>query len=233
MATVRDTIRGSLRLIGAIAYGETPSADEQSDGLSVLNEMLDSWATEGLTIYETVREEFTLTAGQSSRTLGDGGNFDTDRPVIIERAKVMVSGLERDIREINVDEWADITNKTQSGVPEVYFVAGSFPLQTLHFYPVPSASDTLVLYSKKPLSQLSNLSATLSLPPGYLQAIRFNLAVALAAEYGKSSPGEVVSIAAEAKANLKRMNHRPKFMVPDTGLPVPNRRFNILTGGYE
>ena len=36
--TIGELIKGSLRLIGAIASGETPSADEMKYSLSSLNE---------------------------------------------------------------------------------------------------------------------------------------------------------------------------------------------------
>lgn len=89
MATVRDLIKGSLRLLGAIAPGETPSADEQAEALLALNSMISSWSTESLTIYSRVRESFTLTPGQQMRTLGVGGSFNTSRPMEIEEAKLL------------------------------------------------------------------------------------------------------------------------------------------------
>ena len=41
MATVRDIIRRSMLLIGAIAVGETPTDEEAQDGLQTLNDMLE------------------------------------------------------------------------------------------------------------------------------------------------------------------------------------------------
>ena len=37
-----------MRLIGALASGETLPADEAADGLMILNQMLDSWLAERL-----------------------------------------------------------------------------------------------------------------------------------------------------------------------------------------
>lgn len=85
--TVRDVISGSLRLIGAIAAGETASASEASDALSSLNAMLSSWSTNGLMIYKYQREVFLLTAGKAKYTIGPLADFNTIRPITIQTAK--------------------------------------------------------------------------------------------------------------------------------------------------
>jgi hypothetical protein len=66
MSTVRDLIKGSLRLLGATATGETPSSEEQADALATLNALLDSWSLERLMITEKIREQFALVAGKQS-----------------------------------------------------------------------------------------------------------------------------------------------------------------------
>ncbi len=53
MATARSVIKSSLRLISAIAVGETPTAEEATDGLETLNDMLHSWALHGVELDHT------------------------------------------------------------------------------------------------------------------------------------------------------------------------------------
>lgn len=50
MAIAQDTITRALRLIGVIEAGETPSAEDATDALATLNEMLHGWAKEGVDI---------------------------------------------------------------------------------------------------------------------------------------------------------------------------------------
>ena len=45
METAGDIINGSLRLLGVLAEGETPSADTSQDALRAMNQMIDSWNT--------------------------------------------------------------------------------------------------------------------------------------------------------------------------------------------
>ena len=48
-----DQINGALRLIGMLAEGETPSAATSADSLTALNQMIDSWNTERLSVFST------------------------------------------------------------------------------------------------------------------------------------------------------------------------------------
>ena len=48
MTTARDLITQSLRTLGVLHSGETPSAEEANDGLTSLNQMLNSWLYDGI-----------------------------------------------------------------------------------------------------------------------------------------------------------------------------------------
>ena len=48
MTTAGDLINGSLRLLGVLAEGETPSAETSQDALVAMNQMVQSWNTERL-----------------------------------------------------------------------------------------------------------------------------------------------------------------------------------------
>jgi hypothetical protein len=168
MATVRDLVKGSLRLIGAIAVGETPSADEQADALASLNDMLDSWSLENLIVYAKVRETKVLTASDGSYTFGLTGDINTARPIRIENAGVIPSGdtQELPLEIITKDQWAAIQLKsTESTIPSVLYPEGTYPLETLNLWPVPSEAATLVLYSWNQLSTFASSNTDVELPP--------------------------------------------------------------------
>ena len=54
MATASDVVSGALRLIGAIAAGESASASEAADGLEALNQMMHGLAHEGVHLEHAV-----------------------------------------------------------------------------------------------------------------------------------------------------------------------------------
>ena len=70
-----DQINGALRLIGQLAEGETPSAATSDDALTALNQMLDSWSAERLSVFSTQDQMFTWPASTKSRTIGPTGDF--------------------------------------------------------------------------------------------------------------------------------------------------------------
>jgi len=51
--TAGDQINAALRLIGQLAEGETPSAETSQDALAALNQMIDSWSIERLSVFAT------------------------------------------------------------------------------------------------------------------------------------------------------------------------------------
>ena len=82
--TALNVIEGALRLIGAKAGGESVSGDDASDGLDVLDQMLDAWNADRLAIYTASTADYALVGGQQVYTLGPGGDFDTNRPARID-----------------------------------------------------------------------------------------------------------------------------------------------------
>lgn len=235
--TVRELIRKSMLLIGAISSGESLSADEASDGLSSLNDLLDSWSTDGLLIPAMVREEFTLVPAQASYTIGAGGNFNTSNPQIIEEARLLdVSGstpYELPLKIYNVQEYADLTQKTlTTSQPEALYFSRGTPLSTISLYTVPSVANKLVLYSRKALTNFTNINNDIELPAGYQRALRYNLALELAVEYGKAPSDYIMMTAQELKAQLMRVNLDPVYMKSDIqGIVQDSQKpFNIYRG---
>jgi hypothetical protein len=225
-ATASDVIRRSLRLIGAIAGGETPSSTEEADALQVLNAMLDSWNTESLAVYALRDETLTLT-GAASYTIGGGGDLDTTRPVRIESAFERYNDTDYPVKIASAAAWYALAVKTttSSNVSEWLYYEPAYPLGTLHLYPKP-ISGVLHLVTRVPFVAYS-ATDSLALPPGYQDAITYHLAIRLAPEYGRPVTPELAALARAAKDNIQRANFRVPLM--STGLQE-GRRANIWSG---
>ncbi len=218
MSNALDLISGSLRLIGAIATGEAPSTSEQSDGLSVLNQMIDSWSNDGFLIFKETTKTFSLTPGKSRYTLGPGGDFDNCYPMEIKDAtfKQSANDLDFPMTQYNLEQWNSISLKDQqSTIPNYFYFNRGAPLCELKIWPVPSESSTITLSMLNQLLKYDSLDDELCLPPGYERMLRFNLAIELAPEYGLEPSATVRSIATESKALIQRKNTKFPLMVPD------------------
>jgi len=237
--TGRDVLSASLRLIGVYASGESPTADEATDGLAALNRMLDSWSTQRLLIYYIPREVFTFTANKGSYTMGSGGDFNTTRPLKLENVELILNdvspSIERPIQIATKDEYAAIISKSlTSTIPLLVYSDENYPLPTLNFYPVPNTAYQVAIYSWKQLTNVATLDTALSFPPGYERALIYNLALEISPEYGKNPSEVVVQTAMEAKGNIKRLNaDTAQFLRCDSALQSRPSRFNIYTGEFR
>jgi hypothetical protein len=213
---ISDLITGSLRLVGRLKPGRVANNSELVAALVALNEMIDSWATERLMTYEIVRQTFTLTPGTGVYQIGVGvasPNFNTARPVRIEEANAVSGGATIPIKLVNAQEYSEVTEKLIEGViPRKIYFDGAWPNANIYLWPVPSAATTLEIYTWQALLSSSggpgfvNLGDNLSVPPGYQKALRFNLAVAFAAEYGLDVRPDVLRNAADAKQKILQLN---------------------------
>ena len=68
MTTALEFIRRALRLANVVGDGQTPEASDAADGLTWLNDMLDSWSAESLMVYAQVPDTVTLTGGTFNGT---------------------------------------------------------------------------------------------------------------------------------------------------------------------
>ena len=234
--TARELIASSLRLLGVLAAGETATADEASDALSALNQMLSAWSNENLVVYQKVRDEFTLTADDGSYSWGTtagAGNFTTARPVQVLKANIEIQGTdpqEVPLQILTLEEYAAIVSKTMdSSIPQAVYFDGAYPNVGVEFYPVPSAAEHVVFYSLKPFSTLT-LSTELSYPPGYEKAIRYNLAIDLAPEYGRAPDALIMQQAIDSKAEIKRKNLQTPKLTTDLPIQSGKNSFDYRTG---
>ena len=236
MTTAGDQIAGALRLIGVLAEGETASAATMQDGLVALNQMLDSWSTERLSIYATQDQTFTWPANTISRTIGPTGNFIGNRPVALDDSTYFrdtTSGVSYGIKIINQEQYDGIALKTvTSSFPQVIWVNMDMPNMGMYLYPVPTTALEFHFISVTELAQPATLATALAFPPGYMRAFKYCLACEIAPEFGVEPSRTVQRIASVAKRNIKSQNGPGDIMSIPGPLTAKHQRFNVYSGNY-
>jgi len=211
MATYQTLVDGALRICGRLGSGSSPTSQESTDYLQVLNEMLAGWSAKLGPVFSETVESLTWTGAQSSRTIGVSGNFNTARPQQVLAAYYRDSNsIDNPIKVISHQEYQRILDKSEAnGTPLrlAYLPTNSSSQGTLYVWPVPDSDWTLRLVSLKPLGSVSALSDTVTLPPGYEEAIRWNLAVRMAPENGANLSPSVFEMAANTLAALISLNN--------------------------
>ena len=232
--TAGDQINGALRLIGMLAEGETPSAATAEDALTALNQMLDSWSTERLSVFSTQNQVFMWPPGEARRTLGPTGDFIGNRPVTLDDStyfKDPSNGVSYGIKIINQQQYDGIALKTvTSTYPQVMWINMEMPNIRMVVYPVPTRVLEWQFVSVEELTQPAELATELVIPPGYLRAFRFNLACEIASEFGVEPSPSVSRIAMVSKRNIKRINNPDDLMAMPSAIMGNRGRFNVYSG---
>ena len=198
--TAQDLIKAAFRAIGVIATGETPTNEEMQDGLQALKFMLRSWSGDNLMIYFIEQDTLALT-GATSYTIGDGGDCDTVWPNEIKGAVVDAMYALSIIGDVQYRRLSTVS----VGSPPVYlYYNPEYPLGLLH--PYPTGGSSMVIDSLKALTDPETLTADVEFPTGYDAAIKWNLAVDMAPEFGKEASPTVMSRADSTKRLIETKN---------------------------
>lgn len=232
--TGRDLIEGALRLLSVLSPDVTLTDAEVTDGLYVANQLLESWALDGLTLYQVMKDDFTTTAGHNPHTYGISGDWSQERPIRILQATARIGGVDKALKIIGYDDYAMIRLKTLSTYPEYLYADGAYPASNIYLYPVPGSALPVTLWVERPLIRLYASTDEVALPPGYFRALRYGLALELAPEYQVSAGPDVMRIASSAKRNLKAANSRTPTLQAPVELQSPQGgRYNIFTDGVR
>lgn len=209
MTTALQLVTSALRKIGAVAAGEAPDASEQSDALAALNQLIESWNLQGLTLYRLENASYTLVPSQQTYTIGSGADFDGARPITMNGAFVTRGGIDYPLAPLTQAQWNEILQKSQeSQLPEAVYYEPTFPDGTLRFWPVPLEALTVTLAINMQLGAVADINDDLAFPPGYERALVYALAVDLAPEYPAVTLSQrVIDTADEALADIKRANN--------------------------
>lgn len=234
--TAGDQITRALRLLGVLAEDETPSSSMAQDALVALNQMIDSWNTERLSVFNTQDQVFEWEPGVLTQTLGPTGTFVGNRPVLIDDATYYLdpgTGVSYGIKFINQQQYDGIAVKNvTSTYPQVCWVNMEYPNITMTIYPKPTRLLQWHIISVEELTQPATLDTELHFPPGYMRAFTYNLAMEIAPEFGVEPSQQVQRIAMTSKRNLKRINNPDDVMSLPYAIVATRQRFNIYAGNY-
>lgn len=237
--TVRDIATRALRRIGVLAAGQVPNAGQSQGALDRLNDWLDALKAERLSAYTVARATATLTASQTSFSVGTGGNINIARPAYIEDVNYVDNSvspaLEVDIGPLLTEQqYQAIPQKTQTSArPSLAYYNPTYPLGTLIPWPISTGASLLwAVYYAAVVDEYATFNDAVALPPGYRLMMISNLAVQLLGDYGRQPDQLLVDQAAEAKAVVKRANERLRLMQfpAESLIGTGGGRFDIRTG---
>jgi hypothetical protein len=221
-----DLLTRALRSVGNIGAGETPNSDDMNTAFLALNDMLDSWSTSMLFVFQLSEESFALTSGKGVYTIGPTGDFVTTRPNKVQSAYVRMSTIDYPIEMITNSAYSDISMKAGfNGIPQFMYYNPQMSNGEMNLWPTPLAALTLFIQSPKQLAQFPDLTTDILFPPGYAEAIRYGVMPRLVAEgLGKINATQQ-ALSESSVDRIKTLNSNVPVLNP-TGHKM--RRFNIF-----
>lgn len=218
--TALQIIEDALGLTNAVGVDQTLTADETSDCLRKLNDLIELWSTQNLAVYGQANQSFNTVAAQATYTIGAAGNWNTVRPVRInEPAYTTIQAVTFPCQMINQADYNLIANKTQAGDYAIWYLyVNEYPLGLVTLWPVPSAIVPMTFSIDRIITQISSAATSLSFPPGYVDAFVNMLAIRLAPMFGKRASPDLIAASRESFGAIKRANMVPGLLKYDTAL---------------
>ena len=248
MATVNDFLTRCYKLARIYGPGDTIDAGEMADALSTLNEMIGIFLTDGMMLYAIQDAYYSLAAqvannpGPVAITIGpSGATITATRPERIEEAYIVLTSTNPNVSErldvINDAEFGDIpVLNTGTSLPERLYYSPAWPNGNIYLWPYLNAAAKLHLFTWQLLDDALTLAGTFTLPPGYNEMMRFNMAERLMGEYGRPPSSFISDNARKAKAAIMSHNVRTVLQSCDPAVMGSGGNvstWNYLTGDYN
>ena len=235
MATGKTILKGALRVLNVKASVDSLSSEELNDGKESLNQLIESWSNEKLMQPALVEITHTLTASDGQYSIGSGGDIDTTRPLHIESAVLRKDNHDYRMDMMESREWSSLFRKTTvTPIPRKIYYRESYPLGEINLYPVPTEANILVMQVWTQITAISNMDTTLTLPPGYERALKYNLAMDIAPEDGKQATQDIARIASTSKKGIKNSNYGQvsRQRIEASNITRRSRSGDVNTGGF-
>lgn len=177
-------VRSAYRSSGLLADEQEPSSSQYADGMSRLNEMVNIWQTQGLKLFLNEDVSVTLTAGTYLYTFGPTGTVVRIKPTrVIDAYYSDVNGIRRPLIPIARTDWDRLSQITQSGQINSYFVDKQVATLNVYFWLVPdatAATGTAHLIFQNQVGNFTQLNDVSTFPVEWALALIWGLADELA-----------------------------------------------------
>lgn len=194
-ATSRNKIiEGALRLLGATAQGESPTSTQYDEAADALNMMVKAFETDGMQLWAIKEYSMPMTDSVASYRIGLTQTINTAKPLRIIQAYFHNGTSNVDIPMIGLTrtQYNMLGNKTTEGYPVQYYYDPQISYGDLFLFPVPDANASAVgnyvrLVYQRPFEDFDASTDEPDFPQEWFEALKFNLALRLAPEYGLST----------------------------------------------
>jgi hypothetical protein len=224
--TCGDLISAVLKTSGVLGIGQTAQAEDANTGLQLLVEMIGNWQRERFLAWRNI-EQIIPATGAASYPI-------PDRPPRLDSAYArlltgqQVAGINNagpvDFPLYVIDsqkEYNEIGLKSLTTFPAAVWYAPDYPTGVVWPWPIPpSGQFDLHIFYRAGLPTYTALTDDLNLPPEYIRAARYELAIMVCMDYGVPSRSDHAAALAGIKSTIRAVNaHVAQAQIPGALVP--------------
>ena len=230
--TVLDLVKSMLRLIGAISPNKAPKADQVQDAIEALNLLLAEWHNDPLLSF-TEQQIFTMVSGTSNYMIGTGMTWNGHRPLKILAATITKDSIDYQLRIICDTEYLESV-KSSVCMPPALFYSPQETCGNIYLLGKPDQNYSITILSQMAFTPYApDGSDTITLPNGYVSALKYNGALEIFPEYDRDPSAFIIKRAADTLAAIRRTNlKKPKPIRYDNAFPGANKTSNKTSNNF-
>ena len=208
---------------GLVGDGRDPTSEQMAKGLNKLNDLINYLQTQGLKLWLLQDLAITLSAGQALYSLGPGGSINMVKPMrVVDAYYLDSSGNQRPLIALAWDDWDRLSNKTQLGQINSYFVDKQQLTLNVSFWLTPDslAASNGTAHTIVQL-QVGNMVGTLdgiTFPIEWFSVLRWGLALELSSKQPDSIKTFCAQMYQKYREDLENwdVEDAPTYLQPDS-----------------
>jgi hypothetical protein len=185
-----DIIEKAYQIVQTVGMGETPDTQAITDAAAHLNDIIASFAADGMPIWSIKQAQFSLTEGVASYSVGVGATWDIPAPQRILQAwirnNLLTYPTDTPIQVITREEYNRLTPKTTKGwVNQIWYDqnpvrSATEAASTAYVWMTPNSyvatNCTLGLSYQRPVQDFDASTDNPDFPPEWIRALTWTLA---------------------------------------------------------
>ena len=181
----QQVITSALRKLAILPSGGIPTSPQISDAGDALNAIVKAFQADGMPVWKIASQTFTTVNGTADYTVGPSQTIDCPKPLKVLQALRTPSGGTN--TPLNVYTRYDFNGLPygSTGVPVNLYYQPLRTSGTIKLWPTPNDSTTIITFHyQSPYEDMDAAEDDFDFPSEWMQALIYNLAWALAPEYG-------------------------------------------------
>jgi hypothetical protein len=181
-----QVITGALRKLAVLPSGGTPTAAQVADATDALNALVKTFQADGMPLWKITSYSFLTVIGTSTYTIGVGQTLNTSKPLrVLQAFYTPANGNNTPMTIYNRYDYKLFPQDTSTGTPVSLYYQPLNTTGVINLWPTPvDATTSITIHYQQMYDDMDTSVDNFDFPSEWIQPLIYNLAWALAPEYG-------------------------------------------------